>query len=217
MYNWQLRRLIHGFVYIRPPIKMLTACCVLDLTWMDGTTVVYWVGIAGIAKQSANYHVVHVQSTMWTTHAIKHSDTCGADSNKLPPCRYDHSLTLLFSNASAEWFSLAPKQFWHLVLLKMLGTNFRHLEAILGVYIPNGMTTIYRQVNLSPSFHTLRHTGRLCCVPHNHINNHGKYHQLLKSHLISPWKKSLSKKTTPDFWLSTRYIPTVYCGLQKSN
>lgn len=44
------------------------------------------------------------------------------------------SLTLLFSRASAEWLSLAAKQFWHFVLLNILGTNFRHFEAIFDLF-----------------------------------------------------------------------------------
>jgi hypothetical protein len=38
--------------------------------------------------------------------------------------------TLLFSKASAEWCSLAPKQLWHFSLLKMFGSNFLHFRAI---------------------------------------------------------------------------------------
>ena len=40
------------------------------------------------------------------------------------------SHTLLFSRASAEWCSLAPKQLWHFNLLKMFGSNFLHFNAM---------------------------------------------------------------------------------------
>lgn len=42
--------------------------------------------------------------------------------------------TLLLCKASAEWASFAPKQAWHFDLLKMLGSNLRHFEAMF-VYV----------------------------------------------------------------------------------
>ena len=50
-------------------------------------------------------------------------------------CETQIGLTLLFSKAAAECASLDPKQAWHLVLLNMFGTNLRHFEAILIVYV----------------------------------------------------------------------------------
>ena len=55
---------------------------------------------------------------------------------------------LLLSRASELWASLLRKQCWHLALLKMLGTNFRHFaaEAILPVAMETRVKGQYKVI-----------------------------------------------------------------------
>ena len=80
-------------------------------------------------SKHAKLHFNWLETTVWLMHTDTHSRWL-----KSLILIVRSILTLLLCSASAEWASFAPKQAWHFSLLKMLGSNLRHFEAMF-VYV----------------------------------------------------------------------------------